>query len=629
MESAANSSRIVSFGSFALNLRAGELHKSGVKVKLQEQPFQVLAFLVTHPGEVVTREQLGKELWPAGTFTDFDQGLNSAINKIREALGDSAESPRFVETLARRGYRFIAPVQDSRPPHSAAGLPGAAAVSSSWWHKTHYRIAALVLVVLLVLAARFARQRFALRADPGEKVMLAVLPFLNYSGDPGQEYFNDGLTEEMITRLGSADPGRLGVIARTSSMKYKNTQKDVQEIGRELGVDYVLEGSVRRVGDRVRISAQLIQVRDQTHLWAENYERDAHDTLALESDVAIAIAAQVERRLPAPHPLALRASARPVNPDAYNLYLKGRYYWNQRTQDNFWKGIECFKQAIEKDPNYAPAYVGLADSYILLGPNDILPVNQVYPLAKAAALKALQLDDSLAEAHASLAFVMLLYDWNPAPAEKEFRRAIELDPNYPTAHHWYAYDLVAMKRSDEAVAEIRRALELDPLSVIINTDVCQILFLSRRFDEAIAQCRKATELDPQFNQAFWYLGLLYEQKGMFDQAFDAFLKATPGPADSPQGVATRAAYRVSGIKGYWQERVAMLERQSKKQYVSPFTFAVSYARMGEKDSALENLGKAVDERYPSMVFVSIEPIFDSLRSDPRFAGLLRRISPSP
>jgi tetratricopeptide (TPR) repeat protein len=390
-----------------------------------------------------------------------------------------------------------------------------------------------------------------------------------------------------------------------------------------------LEGSVRRVGDRVRISAQLIQVRDQTHLWAESYERDAHDTLALESDVAIAIAAQVERRLPAPHPLALRASARSVNPDAYNLYLKGRYYWNQRTQDNFWKGIECFKQAIEKDPNYAPAYVGLADSYILLGPNDILPVNQVYPLAKAAALKALQLDDSLAEAHASLAFVMLLYDWNPAPAEKEFRRAIELDPNYPTAHHWYAYDLVAMKRSDEAVAEIRRALELDPLSVIINTDVCQILFLSRRYDEAIAQCRKATELDPQFSQAYWYLGLLYEQKGMFDPAFDAFLKATPGPADSPQGVATRAAYRVSGIKGYWQERLAMLTRQSQKQYVSPFTFAVSYARMGDKDSALENLGKAIDERYPSMVFVPIEPIFDGLRSDPRFAGLLRRITPSP
>jgi tetratricopeptide (TPR) repeat protein len=241
----------------------------------------------------------------------------------------------------------------------------------------------------------------------------------------------------------------------------------------------------------------------------------------------------------------------------------------------------------------------------------------------------LQLDDTLAEAHVSLGFVMVLYDWNPAPAEKEFRRAIELDPSYPTAHHWYAYDLVAMKRSDEAVAEIRRALDLDPLSVIINTDVCQILFLSRRFDEAIAQCQEATQLDPQFNQAFWYLGLLYEQKGMFDPAFDAFLKATPGPADSPQGVAMRAAYRVSGIKGYWRQRLAMLERQSKKQYVSPFTFAVSYARMGEKDRALEDLGKAVDERYPSMVFVPIEPTFDGLRSDPRFADLLRRITPSP
>src|SRR4029077_19334282 len=253
--------------------------------------------------------------------------------------------------------------------------------------KTHYRIAALVLVALLILAARFARQRFALRADPsGEKVMLAVLPFLNYSGDPGQEYFNDGLTEEMITQLGSADPGRLGVIARTSSMKYKNTQKDVGEIGRELGVDYVLEGSVRRVGDRVRISAQLIQVRDQTHLWAENYERDAHDSLALESDVANAIAAQVERRLPAPHPLALRANARPVNPEAYDLYLKGRFYWNQRTEEGFTKAIDSFQQAIEKDPNYAQAYAGLADAYSLLGSmaNVEIPRKEAMPKARTA-----------------------------------------------------------------------------------------------------------------------------------------------------------------------------------------------------------------------------------------------------
>jgi tetratricopeptide (TPR) repeat protein len=269
---------------------------------------------------------------------------------------------------------------------------------------------------------------------------------------------------------------------------------------------------------------------------------------------------------------------------------------------------------------------GLADCYILLGPNDILPAKEVYPLAKAAAQKALQPDDALAEAHASLGFVMLLYDWNPAEAEKEFRRSITLDPNYATAHHWYAYDLAAMKRSDEAVAEIREALELDPVSPIINTDVAQILFFARRDDEAIAQCQKTVGLAPEFSQVYWYLGLLYEQKGMFDLAFDAFLKSPFGPSDSKQAAAIRAAYRMSGMKGYWRARLAILQRQSKGHYVSPFTLAVYYIRMGEQDKALENLEQAFDQRYPSMVFVQIEPVFASLRSDPRFVALHRRIS---
>jgi tetratricopeptide (TPR) repeat protein len=312
-----------------------------------------------------------------------------------------------------------------------------------------------------------------------------------------------------------------------------------------------------------------------------------------------------------------------LNPDAYDLYLKGRFYWNQRTPAGFWKGIESFKQAIEKDPDYAQAYVGLADCYILLGPNDVLPAKEVYPLAKAAALKALQLDDGLAEAHASLGFLMLLYDWNPAQAEKQFQRAIELDPNYPTAHHWNAYDLAAMKRSDEAVAEIRRAVELDPLSSIINTDAGQILLFARRSDEAIAQCHKAIGLDPEFKQAYWYLALLYQEEGLFDQALDAFLKAPPGFPDS-QTAAIRSS-GISGIKSYWRQRLAMLEQQAKEHYVSPYAFAVTYALMGDRDRSLENLGKAIDERYPSMVFVQIEPVFDSLRSDPRFAALLHRI----
>ena len=411
------------------------------------------------------------------------------------------------------------------------------------------------------------------------------------SNDPAQEYFSDGLTEETITDLGQLSPEHLGVIARTSTMAYKHTTKTVSQIGHELDVDYILEGSVRREGGEARVSAQLIRVSDQTHLWAENYERELHDLLQIENELGKAIARQVQINLTQQQETDF-SKARIVNPEAYDLYLKGRFYWNQRTQAGFWMAIESFKQAIEKDPNYAPAYVGLADCYILLGPNDILPAKQVYPLAKTATLKALQLDDALAEAHASLGFVMLLYDWNPTQAEKEFRRAIELDPNYPTAHHWYAYDLAAMKRSDEAVAEIRRAVMLDPLSSIINADECQILFFARRTNEAIAQCQKTVGLDPEFNQVYWYLGLLYEQKGMFDQAFDAFLKAPLSGSDSPQGP-IRTAYRVSGIKGYWRQRLAVLDQQAKVQYVSPYTFAVSYALMGEKDRALENLDRAL------------------------------------
>jgi TolB-like protein/DNA-binding winged helix-turn-helix (wHTH) protein/Flp pilus assembly protein TadD len=634
------------FGLFELDVVAGELRKAGILIKLQPQPFRVLLQLVNRAGTVVTREDIKQDLWSDSTFVDFDHGINFAINQIRAALADSADNPRYIETLPRRGYRFIAQVEhelsvaeDSivRAPgvgddsgNAGAGDIDLPASSGSWWRNVRFSIVAAVVVVLLILAVQFARRRFTRPANPsGERVMLAVLPFANFSGDASQEYFNDGLTEEMITLLGSADPKRLGVIARTSAMKYKNTQKDVQQIGRELGVDYVLEGSVRREGDRVRISAQLIQVRDQTHLWAESYERDGRDTLALEILIANTISDEVELTLSPPRAIARRTNARPVNPAAYDLYLQGRFYWNQRTEAGFRKGVESFNQAIAKDPNFAQAYVGLADCYILLGPNDVMPAKQVYPLAKEAVLKALQLDDTLAEAHASLGFVTLLYDWNPTRAENEFRRAIELDPNYPTAHHWYAYDLAAMNRSDEAIAEIRRAVELDPVSAIVNTDACQILFLARRDDEAIAQCQKTIGLDPQFGQAYWYLGLLYEQKGMFDQAFEAFMKATPGPADSAQGVEFRAAYRHSGINGYWHQRLAMLERQSEAHYVSPWTFAVSHALAGERGRALEDLEKAFDERYPSMVFVQVEPVFDSLRSNQRFKDLLHRISSPP
>src|ERR1700730_8946376 len=328
--------------------------------------------------------------------------------------------------------------------------------------------------------------------------MLAVLPFQNWSGDSQQEYFSDGLTEEMITQLGNLEPSRLGVIARTSMMQYKGTKKSARNIGQELGVDYILEGSVRLEGDRVRITAQLIQVKDQTHLWASDFDRNLRDILILQSEVARAIAREIKKRL-RPDEQRRLASKPVLDPEAHELYLQGRYFWNKRSRDGFLRAIEYFQQAIARSPNYAQAYAGLADSYILLGPNDILPANQVYPKAKAAASKALEIDDSMAEPHASLGFVKLLYDWDPGEAELEFRRAIELDWNYPTGHHWYAYDLAAMGRMDEALREIRRALELDPLSIIINADMGQLLFFAHRYDEALVQCQKTIDLDSNSN----------------------------------------------------------------------------------------------------------------------------------
>ena len=629
MDAPSSSGPRIRAGLFEVDLGSGELHKSGRQVQLQEQPFRVLAMLLEHPGEVVTREELQARLWPAHTFVSFDEGINTAIRKLRVAFGDSADNPRFIETVPRRGYRFVAPVCDviAEPAQPSDGIAArSAAKLPKTKHPSVWRwilaASAAALLVVLVSVAYLGRSHAHAKSTAQKRVMLAVLPFQNMSADPAQDYFSDGLTEETITDLGQLSPEHLGVIARTSAMAYKHTNKTITQIGHELDVEYILEGSVRREGGEARVSAQLIRVSDQTNLWAQNYERNLLDLLQIENELGKAIARQVQISLTPQQEMDL-SKMRTLNPDAYDLYLKGRFYWNQRTPAGFWKGIESFKQAIEKDPDYAQAYVGLADCYILLGPNDVLPAKEVYPLAKAAALKALQLDDGLAEAHASLGFLMLLYDWNPAQAEKQFQRAIELDPNYPTAHHWYAYDLAAMKRSDEAVAEIRRAVELDPLSSIINTDAGQILLFARRSDEAIAQCHKAIGLDPEFKQAYWYLALLYQEEGLFDQALDAFLKAPPGFPDS-QTAAIRSS-GISGIKSYWRQRLAMLEQQAKEHYVSPYAFAVTYALMGDRDRSLENLGKAIDERYPSMVFVQIEPVFDSLRSDPRFAALLHRI----
>ncbi len=454
---------------------------------------------------------------------------------------------------------------------------------------------------------------------------IAVLPLANLSGDPEQEYFVQGMTEALITDL--AKIGSLRVISRTSVMRYNQTDKPLPQIARELNVDTVVEGSVLRSGERVRITAQLIDAAKDQHLWAESYERDLRDVLTLQSEVAGAIAREIKVKL-TPQEQARLASPRSVDPEAYQAYLRGRYYWNKRSEDGFRKGLEYFQQAIAKDPTYALAYAGLADCYALLGAVGYAgaETKEVMAKAKAAARKALEIDDTVAEAHASLAFITFRFDWNWPEAEREFRRAIELNPNYPTAHQWYAMDLGIMGRTEEALAEIRRAQELDPLSLTINAGVARLLKSAGQQDKAIEQIRKTLEMDPNFIQAYFDLGLIYTESGMYQQAIAEFEKGGTLSGGNPQiKSGLGLAYGLSGRRADALRILDQLNEQSERGYVSPFSIAVVYAGLGEKDRTLAWLEKAYEVRANEMVYIKTELIFDNLRSDPRFQDLLRRI----
>src|SRR5205823_1736514 len=443
-------------------------------------------------------------------------------------------------------------------------------------------------VGILIATGYFARLAFPRHAAlPADKIMLAVLPFENLTGDSRQEYLSDGLTEEMITQLGRMHAEQLGVIARTSAMQYKKTQKGMDQIGRELGVAYVLEGSLRRAGDRVRVSAQLIQVRDQTHLWAESYERDLRDILALQSDVAQAIAQEIDLTL-SPQQQARMASARPIDPRAYELYSKGRYFWNKRSEEGYTRAIQYFQQAIARDSEYAPAYAGLADTYALLGsmPNVELPRSEAMPRARAAALKALELDEGLADAHTSLAFVRMHFEWDWPVAKREFARALELNPGYATAHHWYAFWLIAQGRAEEALREIRLAQQLDPLSLIINTDVGEMLYYARRYDEALEQGRRTLELDPGFTLAHRLVGVAYLGTGQVPAAIQE-LEATARVAGPRADVLSSLGF-VYGEAGRTQAArkvLEQLEQAAQVQRGMDHSISVVLGALGDKDRA--------------------------------------------
>jgi TolB-like protein/DNA-binding winged helix-turn-helix (wHTH) protein/Flp pilus assembly protein TadD len=640
---------VVRFGTFEVSFQSGEVRRAGLKIRVQQQPLKVLQILLEHPGEVVTREQLRTRLGAQEAFGDFDQALNIAIGKLRSALGDSSESPRYIETLPKRGYRFIADVtvieadtganrlesaaatsrvHESQVNHLGNSQPNsplpvrspAGALKHRWWTTRRTAVAAVVTLSLLILASYLALSKVG--RSPRIR-SLAVLPLDNLSGDAGQDYFADGMTEELITDL--AQIHALRVVSRTSVMMYKGTRKPLPEIAQELNVDAVVEGSVLRFGDQIRITAQLIQVPADKHLWANSYQGNVRDTLAVQNQVARAIAEQIRIEVTPQEKAALKKE-KPIDPEAQEAYLKGRYFWNQRTAAGFRNAVIYFNQAVARDPGYAAAYSGLADTYALLGDwqYSVMTPKEAMPRAKAAAMRALELDESLGEAHASLAFCLEGFDWDFAAADKEFQRAIELSPGYATAHHWYAWHLSLVGRGKEAIAEMEKAENLDPISPIINADLAELLLIQHLPDESIQQSLTSIEMNPGFAYAHAQLAQAYIEKRMFKEAVRELQKAIQISGESPAFTATLArAY--AGLDRE-AEAVALLDnlkRSSAPDSAHAIHIAMVYTALGNKDEAITWLNQGYEERFNPGVLT--RRCFDRLRLDPRFQDILRRV----
>jgi TolB-like protein/DNA-binding winged helix-turn-helix (wHTH) protein len=625
--------QLVHFADFEVDLRSGELRQQGVKIRLQEQPFRVLAALLESGGEVVTREELRRRLWPADTFVDFDHRLAAAINKVREALKDSAEHPKFVETVGRRGYRFIFPIElralpagkienPKRQPEPEVPLAASAGLKMPWRRQALVGASLAVLLVLGFFILYRWRQASAAAARPNIS-SIAVLPLENLSNDPAQEYFVEGMTDEIITDL--AQLPRLRVISHTSTAPYKGTHKSLPQIARELNVDGVVEGTVLRAGDRVRIRAQLIYAPADQHLWARAYEGDAKDVLTLQANVARDIAGEIRLKLTSQQSAGL-AAPRTVDPEAHEMYLKGRFYWNKRTPESFKKALPYYEAAIQKDPNYAEAYAGLADAY-RFSMNNVSP-DVIMPKARAAAEKALAINPDLPEAHASLGLIAPYYDWDWDGARRDLQRAIELNPNYALAHDWYADGyLTPMGKLDESLAELRVAQRLDPLSPVILADMGKTLYFARRYDEAIAQLRTLQEMDPTAYPAAIWLWKAYVEKGMFDQALDVIEKEKPHVPET--FYLCDLAYTYARMGDSERARSLLAQFLKIRGNEDPGGPAMIYVALGEKEHAFEWLEKAYAWRSNFMSSLKVWPAYDPLRNDPRFLDLERRVKLIP
>jgi len=621
MQQPVSEEAIIRFAEFELALKSGELRRNGDVIRLQPQPFKVLVFLASHAGQTVTRQELQQAVWEAETFVDFEHGLNFCIKQIRNALGDDAQSPRVIETLPRRGYRFIAEVEElngssSIEPERESANP----TEKPARPRSSAMIAALIglIVAAGLIAAYFAWRSTREVAAPQSKVMIAVLPFENLSGDPAEDYFSDGMTEEMIARLGQLQPKSLGVIARTSAMTYKGANKDIARIGRELGVGYVVEGSVRRAEDRVRITAQLIQVSDQTHRWSDSYDRSTGDALRVQRQVADQIATALAIELLADKKKEAEGS---TSAEAVDAYLRGRYLWNKGDRESVSRSVEYFNQAIERDSNYVGAWAGLADSYRLLGMNYAMLPAEAYPKAIAAASRAVELNPANADALVSLGTIKFRYEWKWDEAEQYFRRAVEINPNFGMAHHDYAWFLVAMQRFDEGIEHMKQAQRLDPLSPLANSDVGWVYLMARRYDEAIEQINRTLELEPAFGSALACLERAYTLSGRPREALETLLKET---GDTGR-ISTRDADPSQTMNSLYRKRLERRLDAIKKVRTSSYSMATTCAAAGDRDQTITWLERAFSERDPMLVQARTDPAFDALRSDERFVTVIKRI----
>lgn len=635
------------FADFELDSAVGELRRNGRPVKLERIPMQLLCLLVSRPGEVFTRAEIIERLWGKGVFLDTDNGVNTAIRKIRIALHDDVEQPRFISTLPGRGYRFVGElVKEAEDPEispsprpstsseltsnqqgvEVSSLPAKSRAISPWllWGAT------LLLCTSAILAGSFFWNLAKRSRSQQGRAMLAVLPLVNMSGDPTQDYFVDGMTEEMITQLGGMNPARLGVIARTSAMHYKHSSEDIAHIAQELGVDYLLEGSVRRSGDRVRVTAQLIQSKDQTHLWAQDYDRQMTDVLEIQTAIAIAIANEIRVALPASIDQNM---SRPISAEAYEAYLRGIQGLDQRTKPSLSSATAELTKAVSLEPRYAAAWAALSRTYSLSPVFGVSPSSEALPKARDAAMRAIALDDRSPVAHCTLAFVKAHYDFDWSGAEREFQRAIALNPSDPTNHLFYSNSFLSPQgRHAEAIAEMKIAIALDPLSFPIQSFLGRTLLWAGRTDEALAQFAKANQLSPNSALGHMRLAHAYSYLARYEDAIAEEERARILAGESPEatvakGQQLRDAFWQRGGRGYWEQQLqfAKLHENPPESYIGSYGLAILYAQLGDRERAMTALNQAFMEHDLRLTEIGLEPLFNPLRREPSFIDYENRV----